>query len=95
MHGIVATAATAALAALAASVLAAPALAEEQLALTLGVEPEAYSLTELSLLKQAREANDDQLERRILLGGDAAVGCLDPVFAAGAFSDRAAAPAGR
>ncbi len=73
MHRIIATAA------LVATTLAAPALADDQLARSLGVEPGAYSLTELSLLRQAREDGDRQRERLILDDGGVAAR-LDPVF---------------
>ena len=57
--------------ALAALALAAPALADEQLARSLGVEPGAYTLAELSLLRQARQENDAPLARRIEAGASA------------------------
>ena len=47
-------------AALAAATLAAPAVANDQLARSLGVEPGVYSVSELAQLKTAIEENNDQ-----------------------------------
>ncbi|MCR8724030.1 hypothetical protein [Frigidibacter sp. ROC022] len=41
---------------------------EAQLALSLGVEPGAYSLADLTRLEQARQDNDAETERAILTG---------------------------
>lgn len=78
------------LAALAAT-LAMPALANDQLARSLGVAPGVYSTAELSLLRQAREDHNTLLERRILESADVAqVGFLTD-YSLGA--ERSAAPA--
>ena len=74
-------------AALLAAAFALPALADKQRALSLGVAPGAFSATELSLLSQARENNDHQLERRIL-GRGAAVERRDPALATGVGAGR-------
>ena len=82
-----------ALAALAGT-LAAPALANDQLALSLGVQPGVYSTAELSLLRQAREDENPVLERRILeAAGAGQVGFLSDHSLGAEEAAPAAAPA--
>ena len=49
-----------------AATIAAPALANDQLARSLGVEPGAHTTAELSLMRKAQEENDDLLHRTIV-----------------------------